>query len=35
VDGLPVRYRTEVLAPQVAFVDDVVLVALSGDTAVG
>ncbi|MFJ7586640.1 GNAT family N-acetyltransferase [Streptomyces sp. NPDC097617] len=35
VDGLPDRYRAEVLDPQTAFVDDVVLVALSGDTAVG
>ncbi|MFG2982270.1 GNAT family N-acetyltransferase [Streptomyces sp. NPDC048258] len=35
VDGLPDRYRTEVLDPQTAFVDDVVLVASSGDTAMG
>lgn len=35
VDGLPERYRTEILSPRTAFVDDVVLVALSGNTAVG
>jgi ribosomal protein S18 acetylase RimI-like enzyme len=35
VAGLPDRYRAEVLDPRAAFVDDVVLVALSGDTAVG
>lgn len=35
VDGLPDRYRTEVLDPQTAFANDVVLVALSGDTAMG
>ncbi|MFF2518153.1 GNAT family N-acetyltransferase [Streptomyces sp. NPDC058086] len=35
VSGLPDRYRAEVLGPGAAFVDDVVLVALSGDTAVG
>lgn len=35
VDGLPDRYRAEILDPQTAFADDVVLVALSGDTAVG
>lgn len=35
VDGLPDRYRAEVLDPSTAFVDDVVLVALSGDTTVG
>ncbi|MEU5592808.1 GNAT family N-acetyltransferase [Streptomyces sp. NPDC020298] len=34
-DGLPTRYRAEVLDPRTAFADDVVLVALSGDTAVG
>ncbi|UXY32336.1 GNAT family N-acetyltransferase [Streptomyces sp. HUAS TT20] len=34
-DGLPDRYRAEVLDPLAAFVDGVVLVALSGDTAVG
>ncbi|MEO6085325.1 MAG: hypothetical protein ABIQ18_19630, partial [Umezawaea sp.] len=35
VDGLPDRYRAEVSDPRTAFADDVVLVALSGDTAVG
>lgn len=35
VDGLPDRYRAEVLDPRAAFVDDVVLLAVSGDTAVG
>ncbi|MCC5577252.1 GNAT family N-acetyltransferase [Microtetraspora sp. AC03309] len=35
VDGLPERYEAEVLDPRVAFVDDAVLVAMSGDTAVG
>ena len=35
VDGLPDRYRAEVLDPWTAFVDDVVLVALSGDTTAG
>ncbi|MEJ2856884.1 MULTISPECIES: GNAT family N-acetyltransferase [unclassified Saccharothrix] len=35
VDGLPDRYKAEVLDPRSAFADDVVLVALSGDTAVG
>lgn len=35
VDELPDRYRAEILDPQTAFADDVVLVALSGDTAVG
>ncbi|MDX3533131.1 GNAT family N-acetyltransferase [Streptomyces sp. MB09-01] len=35
VDGLPDRYRAEVLDPQAAFVDDVVLLALSGHTAAG
>ncbi|MGW0565656.1 GNAT family N-acetyltransferase [Streptomyces sp. NPDC003016] len=35
VDGLPNRYRVEVADPQAVFVDDVVLLALSGDTAVG
>lgn len=34
-DGLPERYRAEVVNPRAAFADDVVLVALSGDTAVG
>ncbi|MGI5460122.1 GNAT family N-acetyltransferase [Streptomyces sp. CA-249302] len=32
---LPDRYRAEVLDPRTSFVDDVVLMALSGDTAVG
>ncbi|GGY08114.1 GNAT family N-acetyltransferase [Streptomyces minutiscleroticus] len=35
VDELPNRYRAEILDPRVAFADDVVLLALSGDTAVG
>ncbi|BBC39003.1 hypothetical protein SGFS_102970 [Streptomyces graminofaciens] len=35
VDGLPERYRAEVADPGAAFADDVVLLALSGDTAVG
>ncbi|MGW3036101.1 GNAT family N-acetyltransferase [Streptomyces sp. NPDC001178] len=35
VDGLPDRYRAEIADPQAAFVDDVVLLAMSGDTAVG
>jgi putative acetyltransferase len=35
VDGLPDRYRTEISDPRTAFADDVVLLALSGDTAVG
>ncbi|AXG79445.1 GNAT family N-acetyltransferase [Streptomyces paludis] len=35
VDGLPDRYRAEILDPGTAFADAVVLVALSGDTAVG
>jgi putative acetyltransferase len=35
VDGLPDRYRAEISDPRTAFADDVVLVALSGDTAVG
>ncbi|MCD9879826.1 GNAT family N-acetyltransferase [Streptomyces guryensis] len=34
-DGLPDRYRAEVLDPRAAFADDVVLVALSGNTVVG
>jgi ribosomal protein S18 acetylase RimI-like enzyme len=34
-DGLPERYRAEVVDPGAAFADDVVLVASSGDTAVG
>jgi len=35
VDGLPDRYRVEIVDPQTVFADDVVLLALSGDTAVG
>lgn len=35
VDGLPDRYRAEILDPGTTFADAVVLVALSGDTAVG
>lgn len=35
VDGLPNRYRAEILDPRAAFADDVVLMALSGDTVVG
>ncbi|MER5198386.1 GNAT family N-acetyltransferase [Streptomyces sp. NPDC002755] len=35
VDGLPERYRAEIADPWAAFADDVVLMALSGDTAVG
>jgi ribosomal protein S18 acetylase RimI-like enzyme len=35
VDGLPHRYRAEIRDPQAAFASDVVLLALSGDTAVG
>lgn len=35
VDGLPDRYRAEILDPRTAFGGDVVLVALSGDTAMG
>ncbi|MFF5724169.1 GNAT family N-acetyltransferase [[Kitasatospora] papulosa] len=34
-DRLPERYRAEVLDPDSAFADDVVLVALNGDAAVG
>ncbi|MEU6277802.1 GNAT family N-acetyltransferase [Streptomyces populi] len=34
-DRLPDRYRAEVLDPRAAFADDVVLVASSGDAAVG
>ncbi|MFJ3894300.1 GNAT family N-acetyltransferase [Streptomyces sp. NPDC090083] len=34
-DGLPDRYRAEVSDPGAAFADDVVLVAVSGGTAVG
>ncbi|THA46067.1 N-acetyltransferase [Streptomyces sp. A1136] len=35
VDGLPDRYRVEIADPQAVFVDDVVLLASSGGTAVG
>lgn len=35
LDGLPERYRAEISDPRAAFGDDVVLVAVSGDTAVG
>jgi len=35
VDGLPDRYRTEISDPRTAFVDDVVLLAVSGSAAVG
>ncbi|WOX09501.1 GNAT family N-acetyltransferase [Streptomyces sp. N50] len=35
VDALPDRYRAEISDPRTAFADDVVLVALSGNTAVG
>ncbi|MFJ8110896.1 GNAT family N-acetyltransferase [Streptomyces sp. NPDC096132] len=35
VEALPERYRAEILDPRAAFLDDVVLVALSGDTAAG
>ncbi|WP_405993479.1 GNAT family N-acetyltransferase [Streptomyces sp. NBC_00986] len=35
VDALPDRYRAEISDPRTAFVDDVVLVAVSGDAAVG
>ncbi|MCX5372616.1 GNAT family N-acetyltransferase [Streptomyces sp. NBC_00015] len=35
VEALPDRYRTEILNPRAAFADDTVLIALSGDTAVG
>lgn len=35
VDELPDRYRAEITDPRTAFADDVVLVALLGDTAVG
>lgn len=34
-DGLPDRYRAEVLDPEAAFADDVVLLATSGGTAAG
>ncbi|MFG2358830.1 GNAT family N-acetyltransferase [Streptomyces sp. NPDC048521] len=35
VDELPDRYRVEITDPHAVFADDVVLLALSGDTAVG
>ncbi|MFC8432405.1 GNAT family N-acetyltransferase [Streptomyces sp. NPDC057253] len=35
VEGLPDRYRVEIADPRAAFVNDVVLLALSGDTPVG
>jgi putative acetyltransferase len=35
VEGLPERYRAEISDPRTAFVDDVVLVAVSGGAAVG
>ncbi|MFE9634088.1 GNAT family N-acetyltransferase [Streptomyces sp. NPDC006463] len=35
VEGLPNRYRVEIADPQAVFVDDVVLLALSGEIAVG
>ncbi|MEU3862633.1 GNAT family N-acetyltransferase [Streptomyces sp. NPDC028722] len=35
VDGLPDRYRVEIADPRAVFVDAVVSLALSGDTAVG
>ncbi|MFI5884409.1 GNAT family N-acetyltransferase [Streptomyces sp. NPDC051554] len=35
VGGLPERYRAEISDPRTAFVDDVVLVAVSGGTPVG
>lgn len=35
VGGLPRRYRAEIVDPRAAFAADVVLLALSGDTAVG
>jgi putative acetyltransferase len=35
VEGLPDRYRAEIVDPRAVFVDDVVLLALSGDSAVG
>lgn len=34
-DALPDRYRSEISDPRTAFADDVVLVAVSGDAAVG
>ncbi|MFD5512750.1 GNAT family N-acetyltransferase [Streptomyces sp. NPDC127051] len=35
VHGLPEHYQAEILAPRTVFVDDAVLLALSGDTVVG
>ncbi len=35
MDALPDRYRAEIVDPRAAFVDDAVLLAMSGDTAVG
>jgi putative acetyltransferase len=35
VEGLPERYRAEISDPRTAFVDDVVLVSVSGGAAVG
>lgn len=35
LDGLPERYRAEIIEPRAAFADDVVLVALDGDVAAG
>lgn len=35
VGELPERYRAEIADPRIAFADDVVLIALSGSTAVG
>ncbi|MFE7901039.1 GNAT family N-acetyltransferase [Streptomyces sp. NPDC057424] len=35
VDGLPDRYRAEISDPGTTFADDVVLMAMSGDAAVG
>ncbi len=35
MDGLPDRYRAEISDPRTAFADDVVLVAVSGGTAMG
>ncbi|MCX4736762.1 N-acetyltransferase [Streptomyces sp. NBC_01363] len=35
VDELSERYRTEILDPRTAFVDDVVLLAVGGDSVVG
>ncbi|MFD6552093.1 GNAT family N-acetyltransferase [Streptomyces sp. NPDC058398] len=35
VEDLPDRYRVEIADPRTAFADDVVLLALSGDSAVG